>query len=129
MKISIFLARYFDEVSKDSGHYCFGVDETLKALEMGAIETLIVWENFDIMRYVLRNSQTQEIKILNLRTDQEKEKSHFQDKESGVELEHVEEMPLLEWFANNYKSFGEYKSLFNFDYLKTKKDIISRCNA
>ena len=29
------LARYFDEVSKDSGHYCFRVDETLKALEMG----------------------------------------------------------------------------------------------
>lgn len=38
--------------------------------------------------------------------DQEKEKSHFQDKDSGVELEHVEELPLLEWYANNYKNFG-----------------------
>ncbi|CAF4415876.1 unnamed protein product, partial [Adineta steineri] len=37
---------------------------------------------------------------------QEKEKSHFQDKESGVELEHDEEMPLLEWYVNNYKNFG-----------------------
>ena len=101
-----FLARYFDEVSKDSGQYCFGIDETLKALEMGAVETLIVWENFDVMRYVLRNPQSQETKVLHLRADQEKEKSHFQDKESGVELEHVEEMPLLEWFANNYKNFG-----------------------
>jgi len=100
------IARYFDEVSRDSGQYCFGIDETLKALEMGAVETLIVWENFDVMRYVLRNPQTQETKILHLRSDQEKEKSHFQDKDSGVELEHVEEMPLLEWFANNYKNFG-----------------------
>lgn len=100
------IARYFDEVSKDSGQYCFGVEETLKALEMGAVEILIVWENFDVMRYVLRNPQTQETKTIHLRSDQEKEKSHFQDKESGVELEHVEEMPLLEWFANNYKNFG-----------------------
>jgi len=101
------IGRYFDEVSRDSGQYCFGVDETLKALEMGAVETLIVWENFDVTRYVLRNPQSQETKILHLRSDQEKEKSHFQDKESGVELEHVEEMPLLEWFANNYKNFGK----------------------
>ena len=103
----LFLARYFDEVSRDSGQYCFGVDETLKALEMGAVETLIVWENFDVTRYVLRNIQTQEMKTIHLRADQEKEKSHFQDKETGVELEHVEEMPLLEWYANNYKNFGK----------------------
>lgn len=94
-------------MSRDSGQYCFGVEETLKALEMGAVETLIVWENFDVMRYVLRNPQSQETKVLHLRSDQEKEKSHFQDKETGVELEHVEEMPLLEWFANNYKNFGK----------------------
>ncbi|CAF1328604.1 unnamed protein product [Adineta steineri] len=100
------ISRYFDEVSKDSGQYCFGIDETLKALEMGAVETLIVWENFDVMRYVLRNPQTQEKRVLYLRADQEKEKSHFQDKESGVELEHDEEMPLLEWYVNNYKNFG-----------------------
>jgi peptide chain release factor subunit 1 len=76
---------------------------------MGAVETLIVWENFDVMRYVLRHPQTQETKVLHLRSDQEKEKSHFQDKETGVEFEHVEEMPLLEWFANNYKNFGKKK--------------------
>ena len=85
------------------------MDETLKALEMGAVETLIVWENFDVTRYVLRNTQNQETKVIHLRSDQEKEKSHFQDKETGVELEHVEEMPLLEWFANNYKNFGQYE--------------------
>jgi hypothetical protein len=111
-KSFLFLARYFDEVSRDSGQYCFGIDETLKALEMGAVETLIVWENFDVTRYVLRNPQTQETKILHLRSDQEKEKSHFQDKETGVELEHVEEMPLLEWYANNYKNFGKIFILY-----------------
>ena len=50
--------KYFDEISQDTGKYCFGVDDTLKALEMGAVEILIVWENLDIMRYVLKNHQS-----------------------------------------------------------------------
>ncbi len=32
--------------------------------------------------------------------------THFTDKETGVELELEENMALLEWLANNYKSFG-----------------------
>ncbi len=30
----------------------------------------------------------------------------MQDKDTGVELELEEQMPLLEWLANNYKVFG-----------------------
>ena len=51
----IFADRYFEEISLDTGRYCFGVDDTLKALESGAVETLIVWENLDVTRYVLKN--------------------------------------------------------------------------
>ena len=54
----VILGKYFDEISQDTGKYCFGVDDTLKALEMGAVEILIVWENSDVMRYVLKNHQT-----------------------------------------------------------------------
>lgn len=49
-----FTGRYFDEISQDTGKYCFGVEDTLKALEMGAVEILIVYENLDTMRYILR---------------------------------------------------------------------------
>lgn len=51
--------RYFDEISQDTGKYCFGVEDTLKALEMGAVEILIVYENLDIMRYVLHCQGTE----------------------------------------------------------------------
>lgn len=44
-----------------------------------------------------------EDKVLNLRPDEERDKSHFTDKETGQDMEIVETMPLLEWFANNYK--------------------------
>jgi peptide chain release factor subunit 1 len=50
------IQRYFDEISQDTGKYCFGIDDTMKALELGAVETLIVWENLKVIRYVLRNS-------------------------------------------------------------------------
>lgn len=52
------VGKYFDEISQDSGRYCFGVQETLKALEMGAVEILIVWENLEVIRYVLKNNTT-----------------------------------------------------------------------
>ena len=100
------IGRYFDEISQDTGKFCFGVDDTLKALEMGAVELLIVWENIDITRYVLKNHAKSEEVVLFLSTEQEKDKTYFLDKESGVELELVEKMALLEWFANNYKAYG-----------------------
>merc|ERR1719348_2524571 len=100
------IGKYFDEISQDTGKYCFGVDDTLKALEMGAVETLICWENLDIQRVTLKNHSTGEEKILFLNSAQENDKTHFMDQEAGVELELEENMPLLEWLANNYKRFG-----------------------
>lgn len=100
------IQRYFDEISQNTSRYCFGVDDTLKALEMGAVETLIVWENLAITRYVLRNNSSGEETVLNLRPDQEKDRSYFVDKDSGVELELVDQKPLLEHIALNYKQYG-----------------------
>ena len=101
------IGKYFEEISQDTGKYCFGYADTLRSLEMGSVEILICWENLDIMRYQLKNPATGEEKVLHLTPEQEKDKSHFSDKETGTELELVEpEKPLLEWLANNYKTFG-----------------------
>lgn len=100
------IGRYFDEISQDTGKFCFGIVDTLQALSMGAAETLIVWENLDINRYVLKNHNTDEEVTLQLTPEQEKDKTYFVDKETGVELELVDKCPLLEWLANEYKKFG-----------------------
>ncbi|KAF8061636.1 peptide chain release factor eRF/aRF subunit 1 [Lyophyllum atratum] len=100
------IQRYFDEISQDSGRYCFGIDDTLKALELGAVETLIVWENLDITRYILRNAAGEEI-IIHANKDQEKDREKFMDKSTGLEMEQsTEPASLLEWFAEKYKEFG-----------------------
>jgi len=98
------ISKFFDEISQDTGKYCYGISDTLYALDLGAVETLVVWENLEMQRYVLRNNSTGTEKILYLNKDQEKENAHFV--ENGVELEVVEKLQLLEWFANNYKKFG-----------------------
>ncbi|XP_003739754.1 eukaryotic peptide chain release factor subunit 1 [Galendromus occidentalis] len=100
------IGRYFDEISQDTGKYCFGVEDTLKGLEMGAVEILICWENLDTMRYVLKKSTSEEQVVLHLTPEQEKDKSNFVDKDTGTDMEMVENCPLLEWLANNYKNFG-----------------------
>ncbi|KAF9646826.1 peptide chain release factor eRF/aRF subunit 1 [Thelephora ganbajun] len=100
------IQKYFDEISQDTGRYCFGIEDTLKALELGAVETLIVWENLDITRYALRNAAGEEI-IVYANKDQEKDREKFTDKSTGQEMEQAEEpSSLLEWFAEKYKDFG-----------------------
>ena len=79
------ISKYFDEIARDTGLYCFGVDDTLRALESGAVEILIVWENLDITRYVLK-SPSGEKKILHLKPEQAKDKSHFINKEVNTRL-------------------------------------------
>lgn len=75
------IGRYFDEISQDTGKYCFGVEDTLRGLELGAVETLICWENLDIQRYVLKNHTTGTETVLHLTPEQEKDKTHFTDKD------------------------------------------------
>ncbi|KAH8929093.1 peptide chain release factor eRF/aRF subunit 1 [Atractiella rhizophila] len=117
------IQKYFDEISMDTGKYCFGVEDTLRGLELGAVETLIVWENLDVTRHVLRASTGEEIVIytspppaaannanvvgaVNEKISA-KDKEKFIDKVTNLEMEQAQEpQSLLEWFAEKYTDFG-----------------------
>ena len=49
------ISKFFDEISQDTGKFVFGVKDTLACLEMGAVETLIVWEDLPVDRVTLIN--------------------------------------------------------------------------
>ncbi|EFJ50086.1 hypothetical protein VOLCADRAFT_109683 [Volvox carteri f. nagariensis] len=100
------IGRFFEEISQDSGKFVFSVKDTMQCLEMGAVETLIVWENLDCDRYELLNPSSGKTEIKLLNAEQAKDTSHFKDKEAGCDLEVQDKLPLLEWLANNYKKFG-----------------------
>jgi len=98
------VSKYFEEISQDTGKYCFGVEDTLQCLDMGAVETLIVWEELAHTRFTLINNTSGEVFIKNLSPEQEKESKHWVDE--GVDLEVTEKTSLMEWLAENYKNFG-----------------------
>lgn len=51
------LSKFFEEISLDSGLVVFGVNDTMKVLESGAIENLLLYENIDVYRLTLRNKE------------------------------------------------------------------------
>ena len=129
------IQKYFDEISLDTGKICFGTDDTLRGLELGAVETLIVWENLDVTRHVLRDSSGKEVVIHTsappptasnataasaesksqstagsssaIAALSEIDRAKFLDASTGMEMEQAQEpQPLLEWLAENYTQFG-----------------------
>lgn len=98
------IGKYFEEISQDSGRVCYGVEDTLKALELGACETLIVYENLDVTRWVLKSSDGEV--ILHTTKAQEANREQFMDKETGQEMEVISNDSFLEWLAEKYKDFG-----------------------
>ncbi|WCJ42102.1 Eukaryotic peptide chain release factor subunit 1-1 [Euphorbia peplus] len=96
------IGEYFKEISQDTGRYVFEVNDSLTALEMGAVETLIACEKLDINRYTLRNNVTGEVTIKHFNAEQEADSNNFRDPATAADLEVEEKMPLLEWLANEY---------------------------
>jgi peptide chain release factor subunit 1 len=99
------ICRLFDEIAKDTNRYVFGLADTLQALEIGAVETLIVWEDLEIMRYELINKDTGEITVKYLSTHHAKNSTDFKNS-SGQDLDIQEQITLLDWLANNFRKTG-----------------------
>jgi len=100
------ITKFLDEVAQDTGKYCFGIKDTMTALEIGAIETLVVWENLELLRLQIRNPHTDKEHVLFLTPEQSKDEKLYRDADSGVELDVVENVQFVEWVVSNYKTFG-----------------------
>ncbi|KAL0035960.1 hypothetical protein WJX77_009601 [Trebouxia sp. C0004] len=78
------ISKFFDEISQDTSKYVFGVADTLQCLEMGAVETLVVWEDLQVYRYTLMNSTSGDTDIKHLSNEQAADDSHFKDKDGNI---------------------------------------------
>lgn len=57
----------------------FGVEDTMKALELGALDQILLFEELPINRYVIKNPIKEGTKILCLNPNQEKDDKYFKD--------------------------------------------------
>eukprot|EP00478_Filoreta_tenera_P000425 GABV01000425.1.p1 GENE.GABV01000425.1~~GABV01000425.1.p1 ORF type:complete len:249 (-),score=109.52 GABV01000425.1:29-775(-) len=102
------LTEFMSQIAQDTGKYCFGVADTMKALEQGAVETLIIWEDLAMTRYSVRNPTSGEEDIMVLTDEQAQSPDRFFDKATGVALEIVDKEDFLEWISLHYKDYGAH---------------------
>eukprot|EP00375_Theileria_parva_P002636 XP_765317.1 eukaryotic peptide chain release factor [Theileria parva strain Muguga] len=98
------IKRFFDEIAHDTGKYVYGVYDTVNALENGMIEVLIIYEQLEIMRVLVKNPSTNTESVLLLNHEQERDEANFKD--NNVDLEVLDKIPLIEWIINNYHNYG-----------------------
>ena len=98
------LQEFFDNIAQDNGLYTFGIKDVLYSLESGAVSKLIIYEDLDLNRYILRDKENNEEIIYSKELAEE-----HSDKE-------IVSMQLLtDWFTENYRSFGS-ELFFVSDY-------------
>ena len=100
------VSKFFEEIALDTGLVVFGVEDTMKAMEVGALETMMLFEDLEVTRYVLKNPIKGDQRTLILNPTQEKNSKFFRDTENNVDYDVIEKDPLAEWLCNNYGRFG-----------------------
>lgn len=93
------MMEYMEEVAK-MGKFCFGIADTMYALETGAISKLLVWDELDLVRYVLKNDDIEKIIYMN------PEKFSKIHEQKYKEFTVVSEQIFIDWIAENYKKYG-----------------------
>ncbi|XP_031402712.1 eukaryotic peptide chain release factor subunit 1-1-like [Punica granatum] len=101
------LGKYSEEIRQDPRRCVSEVDKTLEALEMGAIEILIVLDFLAIDRYPdLKNTSTGEVLVKYLNRYEERDKDNLCDSATSGGLVVQEKMSLVDWLANEHERFG-----------------------
>lgn len=57
------VGRFFEEISKDTGKYVFGLRDTMEAIENGSVDVLILFENLDMQRLTLKDNDESKFKF------------------------------------------------------------------
>lgn len=102
------LGKFFDELALDTNMYCYGVSDTMKAIDMGAVHTLIAFEDLDINRYTVKpadgSAPTQYYW-----TEKEAAKPEHQKllhAGEGQAQNEIEVVNLIEFLTENYSKMG-----------------------
>lgn len=101
------ISEYMTHIAKDSGKYCFGLRDTIYALELGAVEQLIIWEELPIL---LWKYEQDDGTIIMIHGD-----PRYEDIDEITELHRdkrlIEEVLYSEWLADNYSTYGTKLSM------------------
>ncbi len=58
------VSKFFEQIALDTGLVVFGIEDAIKALELGALETLMLFEDIEAHRLVLKHPIKGDTKVL-----------------------------------------------------------------
>lgn len=73
------IANFFEQINLDTGMIVFGVNDTMKALEMSAIDKVLLYDEIEYVRYEIKNPSTGKITTHYLTPKQEEDPKFFTD--------------------------------------------------
>lgn len=73
------VSKFFEDISLDTGMIVFGVNDTMKALEMSAVEKVLLWDEIQVTRYEIKDPSGGSNRVLYLTPAQESDPKFFQD--------------------------------------------------
>lgn len=91
------ISNFLSEVARGRGMCCFGVRETMAALEMGVVEVLIVWDELPVKRLVVKDRATAAQVIM------------FTSPGSAVQeqvLDIEDRAHLVDWIVERHRMYG-----------------------
>ena len=106
MEEKALITNFFEQINLDTGMIVFGVNDTMKALEMSAIDKILLYDEIDITRYEVKNPNDGKVLTWYLTEKQAEDPKYFKDAATGVDLETVSQEPLGDWLLVNYQHFG-----------------------
>ncbi|CAD5113071.1 unnamed protein product [Dimorphilus gyrociliatus] len=106
VKEKAIIRNFFDCIQRDNGKYCYGCEDTMEALKKGAVETLICWEDLEVMYFKLKNSREEIFTTHYLSPREAQNLNIFKDSNTGFRLELVEQELLVEYLIEKYSKFG-----------------------
>jgi peptide chain release factor subunit 1 len=57
------IGKFFDEIALDTGMIVFGTEDTMKAMELGNLDTILLFENIEVTRYEIKNPVKDEVRV------------------------------------------------------------------
>lgn len=96
------VSTFFEAIAHDKLH-CYGVEDTMFALESGTVATLLLWDNLPHLRTELKSTKGTKKVVYTLPDE------HVPGNSGEWEVESSE--PLLDWILDHHEDFG---SAFEF---------------
>ncbi|MES1903346.1 MAG: Electron transfer flavoprotein alpha-subunit, partial [Paramarteilia canceri] len=100
------LREFMSEIERDTGMYCFGVDQTMAMLYNSGIKKLFVYENLDIERVTMRDPADDSEHIFYIKPKTFQIGDRFKSKISGNQMIQEDKELLIDYLLENYRTLN-----------------------